>query len=198
VKTSEQKAQYVAGLFDGEGSFVAYWQKNARRGKTGTARITTNTSLACAISIQMRLDDAALVELAMKHIGAIYSASGARARTNNRAPTRICCVKRIAELHNKVIPFFREFGLLGKKRIDFEIWSQIVELGYHKTQRWEPEARKMAEILVDLLQGSREFGSMERTFEEFNKLKLIKHEKCTNGQGRPIITSLGEGKRYGK
>jgi hypothetical protein len=56
-KSPEQLGEYAAGLFDGEGSFVAFWQKNSA-GRPGNA-------LACSISLHMRLDDEPVAKAVM-------------------------------------------------------------------------------------------------------------------------------------
>ena len=71
----------------------------------------------------------------------------------------IYVVKRIAELHNHIIPFFKDYPLLGKKAQDFALWSEAVELCFHKkTKRWYPEQRELLVLLVKALQDSRTYG----------------------------------------
>ena len=114
---------YVAGFVDGEGCFCVSVSKH----KTLKHRIEVRPQF----EIELRGDDADILEKIRKMIGCgtIYTLDYERYKW---APHAKLKVSNIADLKQKVIPFFNRYPLQAKKARNFMIWSKIVEMVYEK------------------------------------------------------------------
>jgi hypothetical protein len=105
----------------------------------------------------MRCDDREVLEEVKSHLGCGsiyeldfgrykgYEAKGWRPHVKYR-------VSRLADLHDKVIPFFREHQLFGRKRTAFELFAQLVEMMHdreHLTHEGLVKAKDLARCLTE-------------------------------------------------
>lgn len=114
---------YVAGFVDGEGCFCVSVSKH----QTLKRRIEVRPEF----EIELRADDAPILEKIRKLLdcGTIYKLDYERYKW---APHVKFKVSNIADLKNKIIPFFEMYPLQAKKAKSFAIWSKIVGMVYEK------------------------------------------------------------------
>jgi hypothetical protein len=112
---------FIAGYVSGEGSFYI------------SAPRTSAGQLQCGFSLKVRDDDRELVEmvrLALDMAGRIYPIESKRYQyewdTVKRHDAVTLMIRRLSELVNTVIPFFERYPLRGKKRINYDLWKQVV------------------------------------------------------------------------
>ena len=114
---------YVAGFVAGEGCFCVSVSKH----KTLKRRIEVRPEF----EIELRHDDAVILEKIRKILGcgSIYKLNYER---YGWAPHVKFKVSNIADLKEKIIPFFTKYPLQAKKQASFAIWAKIVEMVYQK------------------------------------------------------------------
>ncbi len=67
-------------------------------------------------------------------------------------------VQSIDDLHDKVIPFFKEYPLSGKKNSDFELWAKAIEIIYqNKGKSLSSWPKKSFSQLIDLQKSIQEY-----------------------------------------
>jgi hypothetical protein len=108
--TDEAFGHWLAGLIDGEGSFGIY-PSNVGRG-----------DWRFVFSIQLRADDAALLEAVCSRtgIGRVRRAPNHRERQH---PTVIWRIDSAAE-HRTLLRLLDRYPLLSKKRRDYDLWRE--------------------------------------------------------------------------
>lgn len=103
----------------------------------------------------MRADERPVLEAVQAHLGCggIYHLDFGRYRNYRERNWRRHAkyrVSRIADLHQRVVPFFDEYELFGRKKLAFEIFKSLVEVVYsrrHLTEEGLLEARLLARTL---------------------------------------------------
>ena len=136
--------EHVAGLVVGEGCF--YTESGRDRKYRSGWRIRP------AFCIEMRHDDREVLEEVRAHLGcgSIYDLDFGRYRgyeSRGWKPHVKYRVRNIADLHGKVLPFFRRHRLFGRKRIAFELFADLVEMLYAR-RHLDPEGLKVAKDLA--------------------------------------------------
>lgn len=107
---------WLTGFTDGEGSFVLAWHKKR---STGTA----------LFRIALRRDDRDTLQLVRSYFGCGWlNLQKPNKATKNSKPMSLFCVSKTSDLVRLVIPHFEAHPLVAKKRNDFLIWRQGVEL----------------------------------------------------------------------
>jgi hypothetical protein len=112
---------YIAGFVDGEGCFSLFYRKDIKKFKK-SQKIYYEWK-AC-FAIVSRIDDANLLKNIKDtlNIGSLYlSKRLVQFRVSN-----------LDELYNVVMPFFNKYKLRGKKREDFKLWSEAVNILYNQ------------------------------------------------------------------
>ncbi len=122
---------FISGFVSGEGSFYV------------SARTQPRPQVQCGFSIRVRADDRELIESiwrAMDFPGEVYDVPTQRYRYDwdsvKRRDAVMLLARRIGDLANRVVPFFDRYPLRGRKRYNYELWKQAVELverGEHLT-----------------------------------------------------------------
>jgi hypothetical protein len=137
----------VAGLVVGEGCFYAE--------SAPDPKYRSGWRIRPAFCIEMRADDRPCLEDVKRHLGCgqIYSLDFGRYRGYEERgwmPHAKFRVGRIAELHGRVVPFFRRHPLFGRKAVAFDLFAELVTV-LHKRAHRSPEgllhARRIAEQL---------------------------------------------------
>jgi hypothetical protein len=123
--------QYVSGLVDGEGCFVLGFRRDKRYERKGQPEYFY---WKVAFAILLRSDDRELLEkvkstLECGHI----CVSGGMVQYR---------VDRIEDLMHKVVPFFTQNPLYGKKREDFSLWTEAVDILYENRVKREAVDRR--------------------------------------------------------
>lgn len=123
--------EWLSGLADGEGSFTLYTRR--RRNERYPGRIYRCINFA--FKIAMRKDDMQTLILAQVMLGDI-------GRISRQGENRVCHGRKGAYRGNplwgfvvndrfqllKVVEFFRRYPLRSKKKKDFEVWADALEL----------------------------------------------------------------------
>ena len=138
--------EHVAGLVVGEGCFYA----ESGRDK----KYRSGWRIRPAFCIEMRHDDREVLEYVRDHLGcgAIYDLDFGRYRgyeSKGWKPHVKYRVSNLADLHGKVVPFFRS-RLFGRKRRAFELFSELVEM-MERREHLTPEGLEAAKDLAKRL-----------------------------------------------
>ena len=59
-------------------------------------------------------------------------------------------VSNFGDISKKVVPFFKRYSLFGKKRVSFELFSQIVELMKQQAHLDESGLQKIISLVNEL------------------------------------------------
>jgi hypothetical protein len=139
--------EHVAGLVVGEGCFYT----ESGRDK----KYRSGWRVRPAFCIEMRFDDREVLEEVQRHLdcGSIYNLDFGRYRSYESRgwkPHVKYRVSNIADLQGKVVPFFREHQLFGRKRVAFELFTQLVEMIYAR-EHLHPGGLERAKALAGRL-----------------------------------------------
>jgi hypothetical protein len=116
-------ATWLSGFVDGEGCFGLFYNRRLHPG---------HGSFQCdaRFLIKLRHDDQPVLELIRSFLecGRLHYRSRTGDSRPGGNPAVELVVSRVINLVEQVIPHFRAFPLLAKKKRDFPIWEQGVEL----------------------------------------------------------------------
>ena len=110
---------YIAGFVDGEGCFSI----SISRHKTAKTRLDPRLNF----EIELRGDDREILEAIAVYLdcGKVYDLNYERYGWAPHAKLKVSGMKDIFE---KIIPFFHQYPLLGKKKYSFELFCQAGEI----------------------------------------------------------------------
>jgi len=111
---------YLAGLTDGEGCFALEYRKDRQKNKNGKIREYFNWSVEFVIVL--RSDDKELL-LSVKET--LQCGTVSVIEKLNQVRFSVQNTKDICE---RVIPFFNEYKMNGKKKYDFELWCEASKI----------------------------------------------------------------------
>lgn len=134
---------YIVGFTDGEGCFAICVYKH----KTKKYKVD---AYLC-FQIELRADDRPVLELIQKRLncGRIKELSY---RKYGWMPHVKLVVNKQSDIFYKVIPFFKQFPLIGKKNKDFELFCQAAEIfkkKSHLTKEGIDQLIKLREFMND-------------------------------------------------
>jgi LAGLIDADG endonuclease len=120
---------HVAGLVVGEGCFYAESREDPK--------YLSGWRIRPAFCLEMRADDRAALELvqAQLNCGHLYDLDFGRYEGYEERGWKAHVkyrVTRLSDLHDKVVPFFSQHRLFGRKREAFELFAELVQLMYRK------------------------------------------------------------------
>jgi len=120
---------HVAGLVVGEGCFYAESGEDPK--------YLSGWRIRPAFCLEMRADDRAALELvqAQLNCGHLYDLDFGRYEGYEERGWKAHVkyrVTRLSDLHDKVVPFFSQHRLFGRKREAFELFAELVQLMYRK------------------------------------------------------------------
>lgn len=110
---------YITGFTEGEGCFAINISKHS------TKKIGQEASLC--FEIELRADDKPILELIQKRLGCGRIVDLKYDRYGWKPHVKFV-IKKQSDLFFKLIPFFRQFPLKGKKEKDFLLFCQAVKL----------------------------------------------------------------------
>jgi len=157
---------YIAGFVDGEGCFDLQFRRDVRH-----ERINKPVYYGWKVQfvIVVRDDDEELLR-AIKdtlNCGCIHFARGDQVRYS---------VQDIDTLYNIIVPFFEKYALAGKKRKDFELWTEAVEILYRNKRK-----------TMNIKKGTRGFVKTNWNKKDFRRLidiqKAMQKYKARRAQG---------------
>ncbi len=144
---------FVAGLVEGEGCFAIKFRRDIKRNRPGAPVYFGWQAL---FAIVLRKDDALLLEKVMNTLGCgSISYSGTTARYH---------VQDTYMLVDKVMPFFKTYGLYGKKQEDFQLWCEAIELISRNKRKG-----------INLTKGKRGFARVVWDEVDLQRLEEIRH-----------------------
>ena|SRR5579862_595930 len=137
----------VAGLVVGEGCF--YVESKA------DPKYKSGWRVRPAFCVEMRHDDREVLEGIRSHLdcGSIYDLDFGRYKgyeSKKWKPHVKYRVGNLADMRDKVVPFFRRYPLFGRKRTAFELCAEIVEL-LHAKEHLTPKGLEKVRVLAGLL-----------------------------------------------
>lgn len=114
--SSDVDGNYVSGLVDGEGWFMV---SLARKGKDKTI-----TNFNPKFGINLRIDDKPILDWMRSYFDCGTVVTYTR-------PTSPCAIFMVADLYSIlrcIVPHFEKYPLRAKKKRDYEIWRQMVNI----------------------------------------------------------------------
>lgn len=124
---------YIAGFVDGEGCFDLQFRRDVRHERINKP---VYYGWRYQFVIVTRKDDEELLRKIQKtfNCGSINFARGDQTRYS---------VQDITHLYNIILPFFKKYPLSGKKKKDFELWAEAIEIIYQNKgkflKKWSKE-----------------------------------------------------------
>lgn len=116
---------WLSGFTDGEGCFRIAYSEGPQRANPNRVRIHFETKFI----ILLRMDDRPILESIKNYFGCGVL-SPRIPKTPGINPQVALEIRRPIELMHSVVPHFDRFPLRAKKRKDYEIWRQAVEIAY--------------------------------------------------------------------
>lgn len=120
---------WLSGFTDGEGTFLIKVNPRPR-----------DQGMTTRFIISLRRDDRPILEAIQSYwqCGRLRDSPNYSNRSGN--PLTLLDISSVEHLHGVVVPHFRRYPLRAKKRHDFDIWEQAVNLIWDVTRR--PRRRK--------------------------------------------------------
>lgn len=140
---------YICGFVDGEGCFTIIISKHKTKKLGLDARLH--------FEIELRADDEEILKSIQETLGCgrIYHINYDK---YGWAPHVEFKVSSIKDIRDKIIPFFRKYKLLAKKRHSFELFSQAAEIFYNKEHLTMEGIEKLRKIRVKMNRYSKKGG----------------------------------------
>ena len=157
---------YIAGFVDGEGCFALKFRKDTKY------NVNKNNPReyyywGVEFAIVLRSDDTHILELIKKEFDC-----GSITFTKNEEQVRYS-IQNTKNLSEKIVPFFRQHRLRAKKAMDFNLWSQAVEI-----------LNKHKDGVLNVKAGTRGFIKKELPEEDIKKLTEIRNQMLNYKSGR--------------
>ncbi len=114
---------WISGFVDGEGCFTVSIIKNS------------TTKFNKQIFPEFVITQGGKSLEALKEVQKFFKGGSIvlnKRHDNHRVDLYKFCVRSVTELHDKIIPFFRQFPLRTSKRKDFVIFSRIIKMMHKK------------------------------------------------------------------
>ncbi|WP_251941501.1 LAGLIDADG family homing endonuclease [Salinibacter ruber] len=125
LDVSDRFGNWFAGLFDGEGSFIARVQRRE-----------TYTALSFTVKIALRDDDAEVIDHVQSHLGGNVHRDERNQPSSRKgsADQLLWRMSAISDLCEIVVPLFDQYGLRSKKHSEYQIWREGVVECYIRTR----------------------------------------------------------------
>ena len=143
TKPGTLSADYIVGLTDGEGSFTVYLLPPKKEHGSVHYRVL------CRYYIKMREDELPLLEKVKTFwgCGKIYFQKEYRKNQRNNYRFEIFSYKLLKQA---VVPFFKRHPLESKRRKDFELFCQILNLALAKAHHTKRGLQKIAKLKAQM------------------------------------------------
>ena len=155
-KQNQLNPYYIVGFVDGEGCFGLQFRKDIRHERTNSP---TYYSWKAQFMITAREDEKELFEKIKDYFncGNVYN----QKKNNIRQGDEIhYCVSSLDNLKNIISPFFKKYHLHGKKRNDFDLWAEAIDI-MHKNKKEK----------INISKGKR--GFLKNPWSKEDLLKLL-------------------------
>lgn len=128
---SRLSPEYISGFVDGEGCFGFQFRKDVKHERHGSP---IYYSWKAQFMITARKDEQDLFE----RIKEFFSCGNTYKQLDSEIHY---CVSNIDDLKNIISPFFKKHQLQGKKKHDFVLWAEAINILY-KNKRQKANVRK--------------------------------------------------------
>lgn len=143
---------YISGLVDGEGCFALNFRRDKRHERKGKPEYFY---WVIKFVIVLRNDDKDLLEKVRNTFDCGHI-------TVSKNMARYC-VDRIGDLRENIVPFFVRHPLYGKKRRDFLLWTEALDILYQNMQ-------------LPIRKGKQGFAKKQWELSDIQRLLGIKQE----------------------
>lgn len=167
--TNKLSPEYITGYVDGEGCFGLQFRKDVRHERSSAP---VYYSWKAQFAITARKDEKELFERIKNYFscGEIYNQ-----KKNNIIEEIHYCVSNLDELKNIISPFFKEHQLQAKKKYDFELWAEAIDIMY-KNKKQQP----------NIVKGQKGFSKNIWDDADMNRLLEIHSSMQKYKSNRPI------------
>lgn len=145
--------QWIAGFSCGEGSFSAYAYADVAN--------TWGIQFGIDFSVSQNEGDRVVLEAIN---GYFNNEGGVYHRT---CGVSVVTFRNLHTLKHSIIPFFKEYPLVGSKSLEFERWTNLVEIFYTKEHLGKTLAQR--NVFLQFLSLAKELNA-----KRLNKRKLLK------------------------
>ncbi len=154
---------YIAGFVDGEGCFALNFRRDIRHERKNQP---TYFSWKIQFCIELREDDIEILKMRQETLecGNVSIAKRGVARYQ---------VTDISDLINKIVPFFEKNSLHAKKRFDFILWKEALEIIF-KTKRNKINVRKGTHGFIKTIWKPENLNKLTEIQEKLIILRQIK------------------------
>lgn len=153
---------YIAGLVDGEGCFALKFTKETKRKRPWSP---TYYGWKAEFAIVLSSNDEEILRKVKETIGVGII------HPSKRLTSRYS-VQNVDEFFNVIIPFFRKFKLRAKKSLDFDLWTEAINIIYKN---------KVGNTATKGIKG---FVKKEWNMQDLDKLITIRKEMVKIKAGR--------------
>lgn len=154
-KKKKLPGDYVAGFIDGEGCFYLTYRSETKKNRPGKPKYYRWLPY---FAMTVRKDDVEILRKIQNTLdcGRIYFLKNQESKWGSQA---YFGVQHINDLYEKVMPFFKKYQLRAKKRYDFDLWRQGLEILYRNKRARKSCSAKDHERLASLRARMREYKS---------------------------------------
>lgn len=145
---------YIAGFVDGEGCFSLSFRRDIRRERKNTP---TYFYWRAEFIIVLHRNDLGILKMIQDTLGC------GKITFNKRGNARYS-IQNIKELKETVVPFFERYPMYAKKKYDFALWKEAVEILSRNKQSKSKEK----------LSKQKGFGKIEWNKNDLSRLTEIK------------------------
>ena len=143
AKKEKLNPHYIAGFIDGEGSFVFFFspRKDIRSGY----------ELNLDFQIELRIDDREILERFQETLGCGLIHELHYERYKKWMPHVKYRIGKIDHLRNILVPLLRRYPLQAKKRKNFEIFAEAVEIKWRKEHLTEDGMARLKVLREEII-----------------------------------------------
>ncbi|MEK7146796.1 MAG: LAGLIDADG family homing endonuclease [Patescibacteria group bacterium] len=156
----ELSGDYIAGFVDGEGCFALKFRRDIKHERKNKP-IYFYWDIEFAIVL--REDDKEILEKIQAALGCGYISFTKRGMVRYS-------VSEINELLNKIALFFEKYPLHAKKKYDFLLWKEAVEI-FKKNQRSKLNRKKGEKGFHKVIWNKGDLSRLKEIHEEMKKYK---------------------------
>ncbi len=158
MKKGKLSGDYIAGFVDGEGCFALKFVREVKYSRLGKPEYFY---WDIEFVISLKQDDKNILERIRDSLEC-----GLVSGPNKNGAVRYA-VNKIDDLRDKILPFFEKYPLQAKKRSEFELWREAVDIFYKNKKkvvstgkidnssqknRWNPKDLKRIEEIKKLME----------------------------------------------
>ena len=157
--TSEKlPGDYIAGFVDGEGCFALKFRRDLKQNR-GNKKFREYFYWNVEFAIVLRSDDIKILNSIKETLKC-----GTVRIVHKQNQVRFS-IQNPKELKDKIIPFFKKYKLRAKKGMDFELWSEAVEIINNSRRK-----------TLNIAKGQQGFTKQEMNKQDQKRLQEIRNQ----------------------